>query len=158
MTLRTIAGTVILSATLLLLSGSPAAAQKGAKKAAAAAKRATDLALILELQKTAHLLSKANHDYKGHRAAAVKEIHHAVRHLKSEAKLRGVKGAGKDYTGPEPQPVSDAQLKKAMADLKTIHSKISGLGVTEHRGKAAGHVTSAVSELDTALKVAPMKN
>jgi hypothetical protein len=150
-----IAGSFILAAALLVLGGSPAVAQRGAKKAAAAAKKVNDVALILELQKTAHLLSKADRDYKGHRAEAVRQIHHAVKHLKAEAKVRGLKGAGNDYKGPEAQPVSDAQLKLAIINLKATLTKVNNLAVTSRRTTAAGHVGKAISELGTALEVAP---
>ena len=150
-----IAGSFILAAALLVLGGSPAIAQRGAKKAAATAKKANDVALILELQKTAHLLSKANRDYKGHRAEAVRQIHHAVKHLKAEAKVRGLKGAGNDYKGPEAQPVSDTQLKQAIANLKSTLTKVNNLAVTSHRTSASGHVGKSIDELNVALEVAP---
>jgi hypothetical protein len=155
MKLRSITATFVLPAVLLLLNGSPVSAQRGTKKAAAAAKKANDVALILELQKTAHLLSKANRDYKGHRAEAVRQIHHAVRYLKNEAKVRGLKGAGSDYKGPEPQPVSDTQLKQAIANLKSTLTKVNSLSTTTRRTKAADRVGKAIDELNVALQVAP---
>jgi hypothetical protein len=150
-------GSFVVAVALLVLGGSAAEAQKGAKKRAAAAKKLNDVALIVELQKTAFLLSKANRDYKGHRAAAVKHIHHAVRHLKEEAKVRGLK-VGSDYTGPEPQPVSDAQLKQAITNLKATLEKVNNLAVTARRTKAGEHVGNAVGELKLALEVSALNN
>src|SRR4051812_29640863 len=49
-------------------------AQKAQKKAAAASKKQQDQVLAYQLQQTGHLLTKADRDYKGHRAAAVKHI------------------------------------------------------------------------------------
>jgi hypothetical protein len=122
-------------------------------KGAPAGTRQQDQALVHDLQKTAHLLSKANRDYKGHRAAAVKHIVQAIHHLKKEAHLGGSRMMS-DYKGPEAQPVSDAQLKQAAGNLGTILKQLNRLKTSMHRGKAAQHIGKAIGELQTALKIA----
>jgi hypothetical protein len=155
MRLAHIVGVFVLG--IVLVAGqSPVAAQKGQKraqkKAAAAAKKQQDQVLAYSLQQTAHLLTKADRDYKGHRAAAVKHIKHAITHLKKEAHLRGFKVMN-DYQGKEPQPVSDAQLKQAAGNLTTIQKQLNGLPTSMHRGKAAEQIGKAISELNTALTI-----
>ncbi len=161
MRLARFVGVFVLGVALVTLNAGPGSAQgpkarqakKGQKKAAAAAKKQQDQVLAYELQQTAHLLTKADRDYKGHRAAAVKHIRHAIHHLKKEAHLRGFKVMN-DYKGPEPQPVSDAQLKQAAGNLGTILKQLNALKTSMHRGKAAEHIGKAIAELGTALKIA----
>ena len=43
------------------------------------------------LKQTEHLLAKANHDYGGHRAATVSDLHQAVRQLELALKFRKAK-------------------------------------------------------------------
>ncbi len=123
------------------------------KKAAAAARKQPDQALAHQLQQTAQLLTRADRDYQGHRAAAVRHIRHAIGHLKKEAHLRGFKVMN-DFKGPEPQPVSDAQLRQAASNLGAILKQLNSLQRTAHRGKAAEQIGKAIAELGTALKIA----
>ncbi len=158
MKVRYIAGLVVLGVALVALTAAPGSAAqggrtKGGKKGKNVAKKLEDRALIAELSKTAHLLSKANRDYKGHRAAGVKQIKQAIHHLRKEAHLRGQK-IPSAYKGPEPQPVSDAQLKKAIGDLKTILGQLNALRATRQRQLAAEHIVKAIDELKTALTIA----
>jgi hypothetical protein len=154
MKLRTI-GLLVLGASVLVLASTSTAAAAGGKKkkGPGTAKKLEDVALIGELRKTAHLLSKADRDYKGHRAAAVKQIKLAIGDLRREAKVRGHK-IPDGYKGPEPQPVSDAQLKKAVERLKTILGQINSLKATKNRELAAEHITRAIDELKVALTIA----
>jgi hypothetical protein len=151
MKLRHVVGLFVLAVALVALSPlSGSAAQNKKKKSA---ERRHDAHLIHELRKTAHLLTKADRDYKGHRAAAVKQIKHAIEQLRKEAHLHGHK-IPNAYKGPEPQPVSDAQLKKAQGQLNSILGELNRLKATKHREKAAEHITSAIGELKTALTIA----
>jgi hypothetical protein len=43
---------------------------------------------IVFLKDTVHLLEKANHDYGGHKAAAVRDLHQAIRQLEVALKYR----------------------------------------------------------------------
>jgi len=83
------------------------------------------------------VLERADHDYKGHRMAAMKQIDVA-------GALLGVtvKGDGKNR---EPQPVSDEQLRSAQTLLKQAAGGLSG--------KPLRHVNNAIQQLSVALSV-----
>jgi len=82
-------------------------------------------------------LAQADHDYKGHRVAAMKQIEAA-------GKLLGVsvQGGGK---GHEKQVVSDEQLRSAQALLEQARPGLSG--------KPLKHVNKALQQLAIALKI-----
>jgi hypothetical protein len=82
-------------------------------------------------------LSEADHDYKGHRADAMKQIEEA-------AKLLGVKlkGDGKDR---EKQGVSDDHLRVADNLLNEAKGGLSG--------KPLAHVLKAEKQISVALKI-----
>jgi hypothetical protein len=82
-------------------------------------------------------LEQADHDYKGHRKAAMKQIEAA-------AKLLGVKVRG-DGKGHEKQGVSDVQLRTAQGLLQQAQSGL--------RGKPLGHVNKALQQLSIALSI-----
>ena len=82
-------------------------------------------------------LEQADHDYKGHRIAAMKQIEAA-------GKLLGVTigGGGK---GHEKQAVSDEQLRVAQGLLQQARSGLSG--------KPLKHVNKALQQLSIALTI-----
>ena len=82
-------------------------------------------------------LEQADHDYKGHRVAAMKQIEAA-------GKLLGVTigGGGK---GHEKQAVSDEQLRVAQGLLQQARSGLSG--------KPLKHVNKALQQLSIALTI-----
>jgi hypothetical protein len=82
-------------------------------------------------------LEQADHDYKGHRVAAMK-------HIEAAGKLLGVTigGGGK---GHEKQAVSDEQLRAAQGLLEQARSGLSG--------KPLKHVNKALEQLSIALKI-----
>ena len=82
-------------------------------------------------------LEQADHDYKGHRVAAMKLIAEAGKQV-------GVTlgGGGK---GHEKQGVSDEQLRTAHALLEQARSGLTG--------KALRHVNHAIKELNIALSI-----
>jgi hypothetical protein len=82
-------------------------------------------------------LGQADHDYKGHRVAAMKQIEAA-------AKLLGVSVRG-DGKAHEKQGVSDAQLRTAQVLLQQA---IPGLS-----GKPLKHVNKALQQLSIALSI-----
>lgn len=82
-------------------------------------------------------LAQANHDYKGHRVRAMKQIEAALNVLGEK-----ISGQGK---GHEPQGTSDAQLRAAQVLLQQ-----AGAGLT---GKALKHVNEAASQIPTALSI-----
>lgn len=79
----------------------------------------------------------ADHDYKGHRARAMRQIEAAAKTLGVE-----LKGDGK---GHEPQATSDAQLGKARELLEQITGAIVGKGLL--------HIQAAIEQLNVALAV-----
>ncbi len=82
-------------------------------------------------------LEQADHDYKGHRVAAMKQIEDAARLLGVN-----VRGDGKRH---EPQGVSDAQLRTAQGLLQQAQAGLSG--------KALKHVNKALQQLSIALSI-----
>ena len=82
-------------------------------------------------------LAQANHDYKGHRAKAMKQIELAVREL-------GGKISGKGR-GHEPQGASDAQLRAAQALLQQAAAGLSK--------KPLKHVNAAIAQINVALSI-----
>jgi hypothetical protein len=89
------------------------------------------------------LLSQADHDYQGHRAKAMKHLHQAGRVLGVS-----LKGDGKTK---EQQGNSDAQLKEAQATLQQMTAN-NNTGGQRHQ-RALQHVSSALSEISTALSI-----
>lgn len=81
-------------------------------------------------------LSYGNHDYKGHRYYAMREIEAAANIMKFE--LRG------DGPGFERQRVSDDQLRDARLTLQQARGEL--------KGRARRHVDKAIGEIDAALK------
>jgi len=82
-------------------------------------------------------LAEADHDYKGHRAAAMKQIEAA-------AKLLGenLRGEGKAH---EKQGVSDDHLRQAANLLSQAKGGVSG--------KALMHIEKAENDLSVALSI-----
>ena len=79
----------------------------------------------------------ADHDYKGHRIEAMKQIEAAGKVLNVN-----VHGDGK---GHEQQGTSDAQLRTAQGLLQQASSGLSG--------KALKHVNNAIKQISTALAI-----
>jgi hypothetical protein len=101
-----------------------------------------------ELYKVRVLLEHADHDYKGHRHAAVKEIGHAIGDL-------WPKNPYKDWDKPikrERQRLSDAQLREALGLLHQMHDTLKGMP-GKVPAKAAEHVHKAHHEVEVALTV-----
>ncbi len=82
-------------------------------------------------------LVHADHDYKGHRAKAMKQVELAVQELGGK-----ISGHGKVR---EPQAASDAQLRSAEGLLQQASGGLSG--------KALKHVKDALKEINDALAV-----
>jgi hypothetical protein len=86
-------------------------------------------------------LDRADHDYKGHRMAAMKQVEEAGKTLKLNL--------GGDGHGHEKQGVSDEQLATAEGLLNQAKGQLS----EEKHKKALHHVNKALAELHTALKI-----
>jgi hypothetical protein len=103
------------------------------------------------------LLATADHDYNGHRAKAAQHVAQALRELgghhagtNHKAGTGPGRAAGQNAAGNRarlPQAQSDAQLQKALQMLSGLGGQI------QNHPNAAGHVQSAITELNTALKI-----
>jgi hypothetical protein len=82
-------------------------------------------------------LAQADHDYKGHRVAAMKQIEAA-------AKALGVNIRG-DGKGHEAQGVSDAQLRTAQGLLEQARAGLTG--------KPLKHLDRAIEQISIALTI-----
>jgi hypothetical protein len=117
-----------------------------------------------------HTLKNADHDYGGHRAAAIKSIGQAEHQLKlaleHHHKKTGAGAAGKKPKGtgekgePEPQALSDAQLAAAIPMLKTVANLLAHADhdYGGHREKAVKDIGVAIVDLEKALKFSKEKN
>ena len=107
------------------------------KKKASAAAVVPNGNVIGLLNQAYSLLSKADHDYKGHRIHAMHAIEAAAREL-------GVKLSG-DGSGGENQGSSDSQLRSAQSLLQQA--------VTGLTGRPLKHVSEAIKQLNIALTI-----
>jgi hypothetical protein len=111
-----------------------------------------------ELKQIRKLLEMADHDYKGHRAAAVHEITKAIHiieppGMKKGLAKKGLGGGGKKNTGNnEDQATSDAQLAQAIKQLQAVKGQL-GANPTGNVALVSASLTKAVEELETALKI-----
>jgi hypothetical protein len=150
----------------LTMALSPANAFAPASAAGKVATSSPYAAQIAELHAARTLLETADHDYKGHRAEAVKLISHAIHtlhpHKQSGAHAKGAKAsAAKGATAKPatakggnnmPQAQSDSQLKQAMAQVSAVQTQLAASKAAE-AGTAAASLQKAVQELQTALAI-----
>jgi hypothetical protein len=107
---------------------------------------------IVALDAANALLAKADHDYKGHRVKAMKEVHAAIHALKVGAKAPKNPFKGPKSTGGLPQDQSDALLKQAMDRIAAVQTQLAT--VQDPRATTAtAALTAAVTQLQTALKI-----
>jgi hypothetical protein len=107
----------------------------------------TPLALLQSAHAT---LALADHDYKGHRVAAMHQIRAAIVELKGgksahEGQKRGTHHAAGHKGSNEPQATSDDQLRSAQAMLQQASTGLSG--------KPLEHVKEAIAQINTALSI-----
>jgi len=86
-------------------------------------------------------LVAGNHDYKGHRAKALKQVEAAAQAL-------GLNIAG-DGKARQQQKNSDTNLSAAKAALEPVLE----LAKSQGQPQLEKHVTAAIKEIDTALKI-----
>ena len=131
----------VLAALFSLSLAGEAKAQKGIRLAPVAPGPAgtipNDSAEAGMLREAYGLLSVADHDYKGHRIRAMKQIEAAAKHL--GISLRG------DGRGHEAQGTSDAQLRSAAALLQQASNGLRGHGLE--------HIKLACEQLNVALAI-----
>jgi hypothetical protein len=104
--------------------------------------------LVQQLHQVRLLLERADHDYQGHRHAAVKEIGTAINVLDPRNRFKD-----KDIGGNnEVQALSDAQLREAVGVLANNGAMLSAIRHPK-AAKALGHVGNAIGELEVALSI-----
>lgn len=136
----------ILASFLALTAGAPAAPQNSSPFAAQ----------VAQLHAIHGLLQQAKHDYKGHRARAVKHISqaihelHPVAHKNHHPQQMHARGAVKAVH--EAQPVSDGQLQKALVALVQVQSQLAGTA-DPRAARASAVLTRAIREVQTALTI-----
>jgi len=93
------------------------------------------------LQNAYLILATGDHDYKGHRVKAMKQIEAA-------AKLLGVTLSG-DAKDKQPQPLSDAKLREAQGLLQNV----LGAAEVKNQERVTKHITNAINQINIALSI-----
>jgi len=93
------------------------------------------------LQSAYLILATGDHDYKGHRVKAMKQIEAA-------AKLLGMTLSG-DAKDKQPQPLSDAKLREAQGLLQNV----LGAAEVKNQERVTKHITNAINQINTALSI-----
>jgi hypothetical protein len=148
----------VLAALVVAFHAAPAgSAQK--KKEPQAVSNAQLTEALTTLGKVKHILENADHDYGGHRAAAVRDVGAAQHQLRLALGIKAPKkNKDKDKDAknpmPEPQDVSDKQLaaaipifKQAVTVLKSADHDYMG-----HRADAVRDLEAAITQLGKALE------
>lgn len=109
------------------------------------------------LQFTKKMLESANHDYGGHRVAAIKAVGAAEHQLKLALHSQTKKGSGgKAGAGrkPEPQNISNLQLADSIVILERTRTSLQKANhdYGGHRAAAVRDLGGAIQQLKTALK------
>ena len=130
-TLFQAAALAAMGALMTLALGLAAVQSKAAPQSVAVTQAATPL------QEAYALLKVADHDYKGHRVKAMKQIEAALGELGGK-----ISSQGRNH---EPQGTSDAQLRAAQGLLEQARAGLSG--------KALKHVQAAISQISIALSI-----
>jgi hypothetical protein len=104
--------------------------------------------ILPQLKSIRALLQSANHDYKGHRAKAVKEIGYAIHLLQPRVKHVQTPVRKPLQPNREPQALSDAQLREAIDQLQSIQAQIAG-----RHPRAEAALLAATKELKIALTI-----
>ena len=129
-----------LLATIMLAIALTNSVQAKSARSTMATSSSNSITLLHEVLST---LAQADHDYKGHRAEAMKQIHLALGgHAATSVHHSANKHSGK---GNETQANSDAQLRHAQGLLQQASSEVSGAVLQ--------HVNAAIAQLNTALSI-----
>ena len=113
-------------------------------------------------------LEAADHDYGGHRAAAVHDVSAAAKQLRLVLNHGKRPGSGKPgrkpgQTGakhPEPQVLSDQQLAQAIPKLHAANAVLrkANHDYGGHRAKAITDIHKAITQLEKALAFSKTRN
>ena len=88
-----------------------------------------------------HILATGDHDYKGHRVKAMRQI-------ESAAGLLGLNLKG-DLKDKQPQALSDAKLREARGLLQSV----LGSAEVKSEDRVAKHVNEAIAQINLALSI-----
>ena len=123
------------------------------------------------LQSIKLTLEKADHDYGGHRANAIRDINKAEKQLheaiqsthkknSNPGPKKGGTGTGKGTAPAEPQKLSDAQLAAAVPQLNAVVQFLNKADhdYGGHRANAVTDVKAAVVQIEKALAFSAAKN
>jgi hypothetical protein len=115
--------------------------------------------LILELRAAKYWLNEANHNYNGHRGAAVAEVNHAIHQLEEHPhhKAHHKEIANHKHAVHEPQNISDAELVLAHSIVKDVAGKLATLADDAHHTKAMKHLREADKQIGLGLVHAKKK-
>jgi hypothetical protein len=94
-----------------------------------------------ELHQAYRILATGDHDYKGHRAAAMKQV-------KAAADLLGLDLRGDDKDR-EKQVLSDDRLREARGYLVNV----LGASEVKDQKKISNHINAAIKQIDVALSI-----
>jgi hypothetical protein len=145
------AGAVI---TGLLVFGASAPSTAYGQTTPPAAANRPNSAVIAQLKSIRATLHGADHDYQGYRVKAMHNITdaiHALEGIKTPPKKPHKPTTGQKGTH-EAQAVSDAQLTQALQQLQTVQSQLTR-ATGRHVAAASNHITKAIQDLQTALKI-----
>jgi hypothetical protein len=115
------------------------------------------VASIHKLRNVKHTLEKADHDYGGHRAAAVTAIKVATHELYlalEHANVKNLPKTPKDFDSAFPvQVISNKELAESIPALKQTHKLLQqgDFDYGGHRAKAVTDLGTAVTQLEKAL-------
>jgi hypothetical protein len=139
-----------------------AQAQARAAQAQARAAQKVEHAALSQAQQTLssvrHTLQKADHDYGGHRVAAIRDIKAAQHQLNlamhHHHKRTNPGTKGPTVAQPEPQVLSDAQLTASVPVLQQAATYLANANhdFGGHRANAIRDLNAAIGQLQLALK------
>jgi hypothetical protein len=158
---RSVRNILVASGLLIGLGGAESAARAAQGKPAAQVKKEAQKVSNAQLVQAMHILNsvkftleKADHDYGGHRVAALRDVkaaHHqlnlALHHHHKKGKPPAVVKGAKPATQPEPQALSDKQLADS---IPVLEQTIVFLNNANH--DYGGHRANAVRDLHAAIK------
>lgn len=162
--------TCLAAAWAVSSAGAVPPAKKNSNGQAQAASHQQLAVALHNLQSIKLTLERADHDYGGHRAAAVRDIgaaerqlreamHHQVHHHHGVHPVSHVGGRGVG-AHPEPQALSDAQLAASIPALNSAIGVLSNANhdYGGHRTKAINDLKAAIIQLELALKFSQARN
>jgi hypothetical protein len=137
----TIIASVMGTASLLAITSPQTLSSPTAPAAQFETIRFSDSAEAGMLHRAYRILAYGDHDYKGHRAAAMKEV-------KKAADLLGVDLSGDDRDR-KPQVLSDDDLRQARGLL----TQVLGASEVKSQDRIARHINGAIKQIDVALAI-----